>query len=225
QWGMPSGHSQNAMVFWGTVAINISIKVFRVLAILLILSIGISRLYLGVHYLSQVLAGFMIGLIILYISYQYEQRFCHWVSKLHFIQKVITLFLLVHMPWLLIAAVHSVLDMGSDAQLPYNRLSFYSGILFGIALSLSTSPNGTPCSQPWKIVVLVLTKALPGFIVIYYLWQLKNQLPELLQNVSTPSLHYVAFWLLGLCISLWACWLWPTIHKYFFRNNCLYPEN
>ena len=67
----PSGHSMSAMAFYGflvylTVVTKIPMPLKVVLVTLLcviILSIGISRIYLGVHYPSDVAAGFIGGLI------------------------------------------------------------------------------------------------------------------------------------------------------------------
>ena len=67
----PSGHAMNSMVFYTVVAYSIG----RVLgpgsartatylgAALLIATIGFTRLYLGVHYPSDVLAGFAVGFV------------------------------------------------------------------------------------------------------------------------------------------------------------------
>lgn len=67
----PSGHSMSAMAFYGfLVYLCLRYKVARwlkvslvILLCVLILSIGLSRIYLGVHYPSDVAAGFMGGLI------------------------------------------------------------------------------------------------------------------------------------------------------------------
>lgn len=67
----PSGHSMSAMAFYGfliylTVVSKIPITLKSFLCVILVLtifSIGISRIYLGVHYPSDVAAGFVGGLI------------------------------------------------------------------------------------------------------------------------------------------------------------------
>ncbi len=72
----PSGHATIAVSFYGFIAYLIIKKVnekkYRVPVILsgiiIALLIGFSRLYLGVHYLSDVLAGYLIGLLWLIIS-------------------------------------------------------------------------------------------------------------------------------------------------------------
>jgi membrane-associated phospholipid phosphatase len=67
----PSGHAMSAMGFYGfliflTMRFEMSLWLRTALFILLafvIMSIGLSRIYLGVHYPSDVLAGFIGGLI------------------------------------------------------------------------------------------------------------------------------------------------------------------
>jgi undecaprenyl-diphosphatase len=77
EWGtvalsssFPSGHAMSAAVVYGTVAYlagrlqrrRISRALTMALAGLIIVLIGVSRVYLGVHYPSDVLAGVIIGL-------------------------------------------------------------------------------------------------------------------------------------------------------------------
>lgn len=77
-YSFPSGHSMISMAFYGFLIYLIYKKVknkylkWTLITILgtLIISIGISRIYLGVHYTSDVLAGFLIAIsyLIIYIS-------------------------------------------------------------------------------------------------------------------------------------------------------------
>ena len=74
-YSFPSGHSMVSMAFYGFLIYLIYKKVenkylkwtlISLISILVIL-IGISRIYLGVHYTSDVLAGFLISIIYLVI--------------------------------------------------------------------------------------------------------------------------------------------------------------
>ena len=77
-YSFPSGHSITSMVFYGYLVYltykyinNKRIKIpLIIFLILLIPTIGLSRIYLGVHYTSDVLCGFLLGIIylILFIS-------------------------------------------------------------------------------------------------------------------------------------------------------------
>ena len=77
-YSFPSGHSMISMAFYGYIIYliykyvkNKYVKwISIVLLSILICSIGISRIYLGVHYTSDVLGGFLISIsyLVIYIS-------------------------------------------------------------------------------------------------------------------------------------------------------------
>ena len=74
-YSFPSGHSSSSMAFYGFLAYLVYksnlLKYKKIILVTLLLSlvllIGMSRIYLGVHYATDVLAGFMVGLIYLMI--------------------------------------------------------------------------------------------------------------------------------------------------------------
>ena len=77
-YSFPSGHSMVSMAFYGLLIYLIYKKVNNkylknsliILLSIIILLIGLSRIYLGVHYTSDVLAGFLLGIsyLIIFIS-------------------------------------------------------------------------------------------------------------------------------------------------------------
>lgn len=77
-YSFPSGHSMVSMAFYGIIIYlvykNVSNKYLKwiliILLSLLILSIGFSRIYVGVHYFTDVAGGFLLGLayLIIYIN-------------------------------------------------------------------------------------------------------------------------------------------------------------
>ena len=70
-YSFPSGHALGSICFYGILAWVVVRRIqdkrletaVAVLAAVFILMIGLSRVYLGVHYPSDVLAGFVVGLI------------------------------------------------------------------------------------------------------------------------------------------------------------------
>jgi len=84
-YSFPSGHSMVSMAFYGyfiyLINKNVKSKKTRILATIgltcLIVSIGLSRIYLGVHYTSDVLGGFCIAVSYLMVY----TGVIKWLSK------------------------------------------------------------------------------------------------------------------------------------------------
>lgn len=64
-FGLPSGHAQNAVAIWGLTAHLIHKPWAAVLAASTCLFIGLSRAYLGVHFLGDVVSGWAVGAVLL----------------------------------------------------------------------------------------------------------------------------------------------------------------
>ena len=70
-YSYPSGHSMIAVAVYGLLIYFVCSKIknkylkygLSLLLVLLIISIGISRIYVGVHYISDVLGGFLLAII------------------------------------------------------------------------------------------------------------------------------------------------------------------
>ena len=67
-YGIPSTHASNTLSVWGYLAFQLKKRWLWILAIFLVLLIGISRLYLGVHFPHDVVGGWLIGLLVLILS-------------------------------------------------------------------------------------------------------------------------------------------------------------
>lgn len=82
-FSFPSGHSMISMCMYGCLIYvvlkkikNKYLKWFLVFILsLLIISVGLSRIYVGVHYLSDVVGGFILGLIILILYIELTNKY------------------------------------------------------------------------------------------------------------------------------------------------------
>ncbi len=68
-YSFPSGHTQSASSFYGAMAIYLKKRVMYIIAAVMIVLIGFSRLYLGVHYPKDVIVGGILGVLISLICY------------------------------------------------------------------------------------------------------------------------------------------------------------
>jgi membrane-associated phospholipid phosphatase len=82
-YAFPSGHSQGSVTFWGVIAWELKKAWFWVLAVFLMIAVGISRLYLGVHWPIDVLGGWLIGAVILGVYFLYDAKVDHSRSFLN----------------------------------------------------------------------------------------------------------------------------------------------
>lgn len=80
-FGAPSGHAQNAVTLWGRLSKGIGKRWITIGAIVLILAVSSSRLYLGVHFPTDVLAGWIVGGIILTLFLKLEAPVKDWLSR------------------------------------------------------------------------------------------------------------------------------------------------
>jgi membrane-associated phospholipid phosphatase len=67
--GLPSGHTQGAVVVWGFLAIYWKRPWLWVPATALMIGIPLSRIYLGVHFPTDLLGGFFFGAVLLWLYF------------------------------------------------------------------------------------------------------------------------------------------------------------
>lgn len=78
-FGLPSGHSQNAASLFGYLANWVKQKWLKVVLILVIVMVALSRLFLGVHSLQDIALGLTIGALIVFIAAKFGDQ----LSKFH----------------------------------------------------------------------------------------------------------------------------------------------
>jgi hypothetical protein len=195
-----------------------------VLSLLLIFLIGISRLYLAVHFPQDVILGWLIGFLLVWIFLRVEKPVAAWFSNQSLPLAVFVLFV-ISLSMLLVGLL--IRSISSDWQIPvawlenarlafpeedlinpfkFSGLLLTSGVFFGLsagALWLSTRA-GFNAKGSWGRRIL---RYLVGVVGVAILWfGLGSLLPE-----EAGTLGYVLSYLLYTVIGLWISALAPLL--------------
>ena len=188
-YSLPSGHAQGSLTFWGMIAPWIR----RGWPIALVLSglIGISRVYLGVHYPSDVLAGWAIAGIILGLYFAWGSSVEVWILELSCYSRLllatgISLFMVLLNP--------------ADTATPATLLGASAGLLI---------PGGDfSAAGPVQRRVLRYLLGIAGTVVLYVglslLFPGKGQ-------TGYALLRFIRYTVLGLWITFGAPWVFLRI--------------
>jgi len=71
--GLPSGHTQNTFVVWSYLSVSFRRKWLWILAAVMIIFVPMSRVYLGVHFPTDLLGGYILGIAVLLLFSKLEQ--------------------------------------------------------------------------------------------------------------------------------------------------------
>lgn len=126
-YGFPSGHAQGSTVLWGYIALKKKKPWLYVLAVVLISLISYSRIYLGVHYVHDIIGGLIIGALFLGGFLTLEKRLHTFVEKLN---RPIKLSLILGVPLLFMLLAYFLFP-GTNLTAYTAPLGALSGALFG----------------------------------------------------------------------------------------------
>jgi len=223
-YGAPSGHAQYALSFWVPMAAWLAggkpgrkrIVVWAA-AIFLVLLIGFTRLYLGVHFPTDLLAGWSVGAIILLLMYVLSPFFIKHLSGQTRSQNILAA----------LAALVMISLYPGDRTLPAIFLGFYIGY--------NIMKNKFPfCGQSEikeRKLFVMLSRCLigmAGLVVIYYVLRLLfpgegslfSYIPFWSQTSPFYELgHFIRYGLLGLWASAGAPMIFQRMGLSFAVSN------
>jgi membrane-associated phospholipid phosphatase len=130
-YSMPSGHTQSSSTLFFGLASLFKKKSLWVFAITITVLVGISRMYIGVHYLSDVIVGGLLGLFMgIFLNI--------WLQKIKNLSKIYKILSLISIIILIIMIAIQVVKNISGISF-YNELESISkmlGTLFGFGIGV-----------------------------------------------------------------------------------------
>jgi membrane-associated phospholipid phosphatase len=225
-FGIPSGHAQHAMSVWGVIASYYKKTSGWVVAGILIFLIGFSRMFLGAHFLHDVLTGWLIGGLLLLAFSRLWDPAVTWLSKKTFREQVLYGFM-VSLVFIVIGFSAATLRM--DFQVPEQWTSnallqtteepapvdpsgiFTSaGTLFGLAVGVAwMMQNGgyQPSGPIWKRVVCYVI----GLVGILILWMGLGAVFPRSDELISYVLRYFRYSLVGWWVGGGAPWVFMRL--------------
>ncbi|MEW6031226.1 MAG: phosphatase PAP2 family protein [Chloroflexota bacterium] len=185
-FGMPSNHAQTAVGVWGTLAARPGRMWAWIAAAAVIALIGFSRVVLGVHFPQDVLAGWLIGGILLWAFQKFWRPVSARLAQMTFGAQV-TLALVVSLTLILLGAltnlawggwvmpqewiVNATANGGAVPDpLALSGLVSSAGALFGLAFGVSwmAARGGYSASGPGMKRALRYVVGVVGVLVFWY---------------------------------------------------------
>lgn len=185
-FGVPSGHAQIAAGLWGLLAAQARRPWAWIAAIFVILMIGLSRLYLGVHFLHDVLLGWAIGALILWGFLRLWDSAAAWSRTRSLGQQILSAFILsmlilglgaiafgslrawsIPPEWLANARAAGAED---PSPVTFGGVIVSSATLFGLLTGLAwlRSQGGFSAEGPFGQRLLRLVVGLVGVAVLWF---------------------------------------------------------
>ncbi len=196
--GMPSGHAQSSIFVWGVLAAQVKRPWFWILAMIIAFLIGFSRIYLGVHFPHQVLAGWAVGAVLLGLFLLLDHPIEHAVSRLSLVPQLLVT--------LGIPALMALLYPHDDTV---SAAAVMAGFGSGLVLCLRFVPYSA-AGLWWQRIV----RSIIGLVVLLTLYfGLSAIFPgEEAGEIAFYSFRFLRYGTLGLWIGLGAPWLFSVLH-------------
>lgn len=216
-YSFPSGHTAGATSVWGGLAVKLwDKKITRYTLIALVLLVGFSRNYLGVHYPQDVIVSLVVGITILFVLNKAFNKIDDdkkMSLKIFVTDLALFLFVVIFIP--LKAKFFPVEDVDFyNSQLPgfYNNLGNIIGYITGWYLCRENVKYSTDVSWLKRIA-----RYLPGMAIFFLLYF--NAKAVLVADFGSIKGSFLYGALLAMFVTLFYPWIFTKIEKYFDLDN------
>lgn len=222
-FGIPSGHAQNSAAIWGVMAAAVSVRKrwAWIAALAIIFLVGFSRLYLGMHFVHDVVLGWLLGLGLLFLFLRLWDPAAAWLKLKTLAQQVMIalgISLLMIVVGILISIPFNAYVFPTEwtenalrvGPLPdpvsIEGIFTSAGSLFGLAAGAAwiAARGGYDTAGPVEKRALRYVIGLIGIMVLWY--GLGEVFPRG-ETVVPLTLRYIRYALVGFWVTAGAPWL------------------
>jgi membrane-associated phospholipid phosphatase len=215
-FGMPSGHAQDSVCVWGMLAFHVGRAWAFAAALMLILLIGLSRIYLNAHFPIDVIAGWAFGALILLAFLRLDSPVSERLQRLGYGKQILVSFLAsLCLPALYAVAMASLGSWQVPAAWNANALAATgaainpinpkgiveaSGMIFGIGLGYVLQKRRGGFAAGGPLDKRLLRYAL-GMVLLAFVWYGLGEVGHDRRSLVFYALSYLRALLAGAWVA------------------------
>jgi membrane-associated phospholipid phosphatase len=214
-FGLPSGHAQGSIAVWGWTAVEVKKRWVTLVLALLVFLIGFSRLVLGVHFITDVLVGWLLGALLIWIFArhlrQFRQNLLQMSLKTKLFWAFLTTVLMILLP-VLVKILYSSWQIPADWLARAGEIDPLSlkgaltnaGLWFGMTAGFSVLLHKKGILRAKQGDWQKLVRYLLGILGVFVLYAgLGRVFPRDL-GILSLFLRFLRYALVGLWVSWWS---------------------
>jgi len=217
-YGIPSSHASDSLAIGGYLAYRAKQTWFRVVIFIILFFIGLSRLYLGVHFLHDVLFGWLIGGIVLWIAATRSDQIATWARSKTLSAQIAIGFVASGVVIVLGILIRSIIsgtpDPASWSSYSTEARSIshsftLAGALFGsiTGYALMRSQANFRPAENWGKRVLSYVLGIVGLLLIYFGLDIVFAMIAADETIAGYALRYFRYALATFWVTFGAPWV------------------
>lgn len=217
-FGFPSNHAQISTSLWGLLFMYCKKTWGKIIIVILILMIGISRIYLGVHFFHDVFAGWLLGLMTIIAFLKLNESVSKWINRFSFNKQII---ICVIASLLIVLFIQLPLFLNTDQQIPlewirnagqsysstsitpFNPSIAYStgGTFLGFSIGVLWLKHRSKTFSSRGTIRQKLLRYMIGVLGTFLIWYGMSKMLPTSPDIISYVFRYARYLLLGLWVS------------------------